>query len=425
MKKIDELEAEVDQNAVNRKCDEIERKNLLITNDTLIANCLSKEVFYIEMNSELNGKIQKDDHDVMVKCFSNLEDTHSKADHTLDFRALGFQITQLTKKVLVLQEQNELFRVENAKVKQHYKELYDFIKIARAKHIDQKIALLTENENLKVQINAKLKCVTIDFVTPKVLAPGKLLTTVGYQWKPRGRIFTLGEQCPLTRFSQTKVMPAMQPENVVQIILWYLDSGCSKHMTGDRSRLRNFIKKFIGTVRFRNDHFGAIMGYGDYVIGDSVIFWFRGLHSRTALSKDETVLSLRLLGLAAESTLMDENPFAPVDNDPLINIFAPEPTSEASSSWDANLAESTYAQLVAKGYRQEEGIDFKESFAPVARIKAIRIFIANATSKNITIYQMDVKTTFLNGELKKEVIIGHGMTLCHDFFWTTSFLRVQ
>ncbi|GKC12603.1 retrovirus-related pol polyprotein from transposon TNT 1-94, partial [Tanacetum coccineum] len=50
-----------------------------------------------------------------------------------------------------------------------------------------------------------------------------------------------------------------------------LDLGCSKHMTGDRSQLKNFMKKFIGTVIFRNDHFGAIMGYGDYVIGDSVI----------------------------------------------------------------------------------------------------------------------------------------------------------
>nr|GFA63296.1 hypothetical protein [Tanacetum cinerariifolium] len=58
---------------------------------------------------------------------------------------------------------------------------------------------------------------------------------------------------------------------VIQTVLWYLDSGCSKHMTGDRSRLMNFMKKFIRTVRFRNDHFGAIMGYGDYVIGDSVI----------------------------------------------------------------------------------------------------------------------------------------------------------
>ncbi|GJZ54170.1 zinc finger, CCHC-type containing protein [Tanacetum coccineum] len=55
--------------------------------------------------------------------------------------------------------------------------------------------------------------------------------------------------------------------------------------------------------------------------------------------------------------------------------------------------------------RQEEGIDFEESFAPVARIEAIRIFIANATHKNMTIYQMDVKTAFLNGELKEEVYV--------------------
>ncbi|GJY94442.1 integrase, catalytic region, zinc finger, CCHC-type containing protein [Tanacetum coccineum] len=58
---------------------------------------------------------------------------------------------------------------------------------------------------------------------------------------------------------------------VVQIVLWYLDSGCSKHIMGKCSGLKNFVKKFIRTVRFGNDHFGAIMGYGDYVIGDSVI----------------------------------------------------------------------------------------------------------------------------------------------------------
>ncbi|GJW93790.1 retrovirus-related pol polyprotein from transposon TNT 1-94 [Tanacetum coccineum] len=63
------------------------------------------------------------------------------------------------------------------------------------------------------------------------------------------------------------------------------------------------------------------------------------------------------------------------------------------------------ARLVAQGFRQEEGIDFKESFASVARIEAIRIFIANATLKNMTIYQMDVKTAFLNGELKEEVYV--------------------
>ncbi|GJX40416.1 retrovirus-related pol polyprotein from transposon TNT 1-94 [Tanacetum coccineum] len=55
------------------------------------------------------------------------------------------------------------------------------------------------------------------------------------------------------------------------------------------------------------------------------------------------------------------------------------------------------------GFRQEEGIDFEESFAPVARIEAIRIFIANAANKNMTIFQMDVKTAFLNGKLKEEM----------------------
>nr|GEX21108.1 integrase, catalytic region, zinc finger, CCHC-type, peptidase aspartic, catalytic [Tanacetum cinerariifolium] len=227
---FDELEAKVNQNAINRKCDEIEWKTLLITNDTLIANCLSKEVFYIATNSDLNvyrffemhdahtvvqvrclelktelsklkDKIQKDDLNVMdgpdfdsvfeikkLEAFirgkdnaikklrtqiSQLQETRSNADRTLDFRALDFQITQLTEKVSALQEQNELFRVENAKV--------------------------------------------------------------------------------------------------IQIVLWYLDSDCSKHMTGDRLRLRNFMKTFIKTVRFGNDHFGAIIGYRDYVIGDSVI----------------------------------------------------------------------------------------------------------------------------------------------------------
>ncbi|GJZ09552.1 retrovirus-related pol polyprotein from transposon TNT 1-94 [Tanacetum coccineum] len=59
------------------------------------------------------------------------------------------------------------------------------------------------------------------------------------------------------------------------------------------------------------------------------------------------------------------------------------------------------ARLVAEGYHQEEGIDFEESFAPVARIEAIKIFIANGASKNMTIYHMDVKTAFLNGKLKE------------------------
>nr|GEY82967.1 hypothetical protein [Tanacetum cinerariifolium] len=123
---------------------------------------------------KLKASIQGKDNAIRKLRTKNfqLQETRSNVDRTLDFKALYFQITRLTEKVLVLQEQNKLFRVENVKVKQHYKKLYDSIKITHAKHIDQTTTLLTENENLKVQINAKLKCFTIDSVTPKVLAPG-------------------------------------------------------------------------------------------------------------------------------------------------------------------------------------------------------------------------------------------------------------
>ncbi|GJV68420.1 retrovirus-related pol polyprotein from transposon TNT 1-94 [Tanacetum coccineum] len=63
------------------------------------------------------------------------------------------------------------------------------------------------------------------------------------------------------------------------------------------------------------------------------------------------------------------------------------------------------AQLIARGYRQEEGIDFEESFASVIRLKAIIIFSAYATCMNMIVYQMDVKTVFLNGILHEEVYV--------------------
>ncbi|GJZ92345.1 retrovirus-related pol polyprotein from transposon TNT 1-94 [Tanacetum coccineum] len=61
------------------------------------------------------------------------------------------------------------------------------------------------------------------------------------------------------------------------------------------------------------------------------------------------------------------------------------------------------ARLVPKGYAQVEGIDFEESFAPVARLEAVRIFVAYAAHKSFPIYQIDVKTAFLNGPLKEEL----------------------
>nr|GEZ16398.1 hypothetical protein [Tanacetum cinerariifolium] len=78
--------------------------------------------------------------------------------------------------------------------------------------------------------------------------------------------------CPLTRIAIATIMPPREPipivndmdkpvvTLVVQIVFWYLDSGCSKHMTGDRSQLINFVQKFLGTVKIGNDHAAKIMG---------------------------------------------------------------------------------------------------------------------------------------------------------------------
>nr|GEX93295.1 integrase, catalytic region, zinc finger, CCHC-type, peptidase aspartic, catalytic [Tanacetum cinerariifolium] len=72
---------------------------------------------------------------------------------------------------------------------------------------------------------------------------------------------------------------------------------------------------------------------------------------------------------------------------------------------DSKSGNSLTNPLATKGYAQEEGIDFKESFAPVARLEVVRIFVAYAAHKSFPIYQMDVKMAFLNGPLKEEVYV--------------------
>ncbi|GKE20040.1 hypothetical protein Tco_1431552, partial [Tanacetum coccineum] len=67
---------------------------------------------------------------------------------------------------------------------------------------------------------------------------------------------------------------------IVQICLWFLDSECPKHMTGNRALLTNFMEKFLGMVRFSNDDFAVISGYGDVVIRSITIkkvYYFKGL----------------------------------------------------------------------------------------------------------------------------------------------------
>ncbi|GKC88656.1 gag-pol polyprotein [Tanacetum coccineum] len=77
----------------------------------------------------------------------------------------------------------------------------------------------------------------------------------------------------------------------------------------------------------------------------------------------------------------------------------------ADSAWIKAMQEELHQFDRLQGYAHEEGIDFEESFAPVARLEAVRNFFAYAAHKSFPIYQIDVKTTFLNGPLKEEVYV--------------------
>ncbi|GJS12175.1 integrase, catalytic region, zinc finger, CCHC-type containing protein [Tanacetum coccineum] len=352
--------------------------------------------------------------------------------------------------------------------------------------------------------------------------------------------------------SKTKiaaVTPLSAKNKVVQIILWIVDSGCSKHMTGDRTLLENFVEKFMGTFRFRNDHFAAITGYGDdlltegrksnlYTISISKMaassrvclmskatstkswLWQRRLsylnfgtindltkhdlvnglpkfkygkdHLCSACERGKSKKSSHLSKLVPNTNSklelihMDlcepmkvasikEKNLEPasqrfINDDSLVesmntsskedldNLFGPmykeyfeKRSSEMSINFAAqqvhnhedspltssiivkeheklvprpdrkniiavkwlwknkNDAENIVIQkkscIVANGYKQEEGIDFEETFAHVARLEAIRMFVAFAAHKNNIIFQMDVKTAFLNGSLKEELYV--------------------
>nr|GEW50196.1 integrase, catalytic region, zinc finger, CCHC-type, peptidase aspartic, catalytic [Tanacetum cinerariifolium] len=240
---------------------------------------------------------------------SHLQKTHSDTDRTLKVKAIDSQITQLTEKVTVLQAQNDSFRAKNDKIKQHYKELNN-----REAHLDYLMHLKESVETIRdILEEAKVvrpldslivsacrytkhsqelleyaigTCPQDSHQRDKKYAPAPLI---------RKKQVTFTEQCdkshsntrkhvaklanqktnvhvpPSTGVNRCTDASGSQPRSNTKKHRISPAKGCSKHMTGDHSRLMNFMKKFIGTVRFRNDHFGAIMGYGDYVIGDSVI----------------------------------------------------------------------------------------------------------------------------------------------------------
>nr|GEU78558.1 uncharacterized mitochondrial protein AtMg00810-like [Tanacetum cinerariifolium]GEV21204.1 uncharacterized mitochondrial protein AtMg00810-like [Tanacetum cinerariifolium] len=352
---------------------------------------------------------------------------------------------------------------------------------------------------------------------------------------------------PLKESTITLIITPSPALKVVQIVLQYLDSGCSKHMTKNFSQLINFVSKFLGTIGFENDHIAKIMGYEDYQLGNVTIsqasktkswLWHRILyhlnfnytislakqglvrglpklkyqkdhlcsacalgksknHSHKPKAEDFIQEKLYLLNMDlcrpmriqsingrkyilvivddySSSGLVQNIPsptpyVPPIKNDweilfqpmfdeylnpppcvdlqvpavitlePIVSPGTPSSTTtdkDAPSTSTSQTNQETPSPVIPLGVEeanhdikvshtdnnpyvdfptpkpsseesssQEEGIDFEESFAPVARLEAIRIFISFAAHMNMVVYQMNVMTAFLNVILCEEVYV--------------------
>nr|GEW34411.1 retrovirus-related Pol polyprotein from transposon TNT 1-94 [Tanacetum cinerariifolium] len=152
---------------------------------------------------------------------------------------------------------------ENDHLKQTYKQLCDSIKSLRVRSKEQCDDLINK---------VNIKSAEVSDLNASLQEEVLVITALKEQLnKLKGKV-VLTKVVSLNPIDPELLKVDVAPL-VVQIVLWYLDSGCSKHMTEDCSQLVNFVQKFLGMVKFKNDHVAKIVGYGDYQIGNVTISW--------------------------------------------------------------------------------------------------------------------------------------------------------
>nr|GEY19529.1 hypothetical protein [Tanacetum cinerariifolium] len=338
-------------------------------------------------------------------------------------------------------------------------------------------------------VNASIKSKSVKTpVKRKVWQPtGNVFKTIGHIWKPTRRTFILvGNVCRLTRIATPTIVPPRDPipivnsmdksvvTLVVQIVLWYLDSGCSKHMTGDRSQLINFVQKFLGTVTFRNDHMELIcllvleetsedtnqeklyllhmdlcgLMHIERVNGKKYILIIVDDYSRFTWvkflrSKDETLdfiikflkmiqvrlkvlvcLHADLTGLPYSITVDQDAPSSSKTHTSTEIQSSVIPQDVREDNLDMEVAHMGNDPLFGVPIPEEELNEFErlEVWELVPRPDQVMVitlkwiykvkldelysdFLAYAAHKNMVVYQMDVKTAFLNGNFREEVYV--------------------
>ncbi|GJX84880.1 retrovirus-related pol polyprotein from transposon TNT 1-94, partial [Tanacetum coccineum] len=283
-----QMEQSVEQHRLESKTFEVKMNQVLNENERLLEQVLSKDIVNIIVNSSVNNP-SVNVHEC-EKCLQLETELQTDFIEKEIYDKLDNYVSNQSAPSF-----DQLFKLNELKSRSQEKD--------------------TVIKKLKERINALSGKINED----KIKHDLKEIETINIEFdhrRPTGRTFTIvGNACPVTRSTTTTEVPLRKStaldnetskpvvtlvysrkprksktnvhvskstvlKSVIQIVLWYLDSGCSKHMTGDRTQLTNFVNKFLGNFKSENDHVAKILGYGDYHIGNvmiSKVYYVEGL----------------------------------------------------------------------------------------------------------------------------------------------------
>nr|GEU92564.1 hypothetical protein [Tanacetum cinerariifolium] len=272
---FNQIEQAVEQHCVEKNKFQDKMKNVLKENDRILTQALSVDIVNIVVHDNVKSAcmnvdvckscvtidtehqkdfIHKECYDTLFQKFNTLEKhlilklREKLQSLTVDVkeRKVKREIEEIETLNIELDHRVTKLLVENEHLKQTYKKLYDSIKPSRVRSKEQCDDLIT-------QVNPK--SVEISDLDASLQEKVLVITTLKESLSKLKGKDVVNEALPLH---------SIDPE---LLKIEYLDSDCSKHMIGDRSQLINFVQKFLGTVKFGNDHVAKILGYGQF--GDS------------------------------------------------------------------------------------------------------------------------------------------------------------
>ncbi|GJR36756.1 retrovirus-related pol polyprotein from transposon TNT 1-94 [Tanacetum coccineum] len=279
---FDQMEASVQLFSVDKKCLEIVKKEILLENDRLLQKVMSQDVLITVMNSmSLNNNsvnVFKDQFDSIKQtrvrhkeqCDSLIKKMNLKSVENEDLKA------QIQDKVFVITSlKNDLRKSKGKEIVENVVDIPSATTIALGMFKLDLVSFpsrLLQNREVHIkylrntQEQANILQEIVEQAKTKQLLDGDLdLASITPSTKKV--VVTPMNNVKKVRFAE----PLTFSSNIKQIVLWYLDSGYLKHMTGNHSQLMNFVSKFLGTVRFENNQIAIIIRYGGYQLGNVII----------------------------------------------------------------------------------------------------------------------------------------------------------